>query len=291
MARVYLGPAGIPITLRQRKKNAGTADAVSYVREIGLNAMEVEFVQGVRMSRESAREVGEAAKEAGVRLSIHAPYFINLCSEEESKVRSSVERLRDSLDRGNTMGASVVVFHSAYYGKLGHDVCIKKVGDEMRGLIGWMEDNDISVKLGLETMARESQLGPLEEILDLVRSLSSPLVTAVVDWGHVYARNGGSIDFARILDEWSTALPGEVLHSHFTCVKFRNGKWVDEHEPLDAAAPPFEPLAEELGRRRELTVSIISETPLIEVDALKMRDILERYGNELATAEANGRKR
>ncbi len=146
-------------------------------------------------------------------------------------------------------------------------------------------------------MARESQLGPLEEILDLVRSLSSPpLVTAVVDWGgHVYARNGGSIDFARILDEWSTALPGEVLHSHFTCVKFRNGKWVDEHEPpLDAAAPPpFEPpLAEELGRRRELTVSIISETPpLIEVDALKMRDILERYGNELATAEANGRKR
>ncbi len=59
-----------------------------------------------------------------------------------------MERLRDSLDRGNTMGASVVVFHSAYYGKLGHDVCIKKVGDEMRGLIGWMEDNDISVKLG-----------------------------------------------------------------------------------------------------------------------------------------------
>jgi len=72
MAGVHIGPAGIPITLRQRKRNAGTMDAVRYVREIGLNAMEVEFVQGVRMSIEAAEEVGKIAEEAGVRLSSHA---------------------------------------------------------------------------------------------------------------------------------------------------------------------------------------------------------------------------
>ncbi len=74
--------------------------------------MEVEFVQGVRMTREAAMDAGEVARELGVRLSVHAPYFINLCSEEKEKVEASLSRLQESLDRGGeAMGATVVVFH------------------------------------------------------------------------------------------------------------------------------------------------------------------------------------
>ncbi len=281
MAGVHIGPAGVPITLRQRKRNAGTMDAVRYVREIGLNAMEVEFVQGVRMSIEAAKEVGKIAKEVGIRLSIHAPYFINLCSDEENKVNASISRLRESLERGDAMGAKVVVFHPAYYGKLGHEGCFNKVKSEVNELIKWMMDNNINVKLGLEVMARDSQFGSLDETINLVKELSSELVTVVIDWGHVYARNGGSINYAEILDKWMDAFPRDELHTHFTCVKFRNGKWVDEHEPMDAETPPFEPLAAELGKRT-LSITIISETPLIEIDAIKMRDILIKHGNEIS---------
>ncbi len=99
MARVFLGPAGIPIGAKEKKRSAGTIDGIRYVREVGLNAMEVEFVQGVRMAREAAQEAGEVAKELGVRLSVHAPYFINLCSEEKEKVEASIARLEESLDR------------------------------------------------------------------------------------------------------------------------------------------------------------------------------------------------
>ncbi len=99
MARVFLGPAGIPIGAKERKRSAGTIDGIRYVREVGLNAMEVEFVQGVKMSREAAQEAGEVARELGVRLSVHAPYFINLCSEEKEKVEASIARLEESLDR------------------------------------------------------------------------------------------------------------------------------------------------------------------------------------------------
>ncbi|PSN89793.1 endonuclease IV, partial [Candidatus Marsarchaeota G1 archaeon OSP_B] len=76
MPKIYVGPAGVPISA----KGGSTIDGIKTVRSLGLNAMEVEFVQGVRMSPEMAKEAGKVAKELNVRLSVHAPYFINLCS-------------------------------------------------------------------------------------------------------------------------------------------------------------------------------------------------------------------
>ena len=281
MARVYIGPAGIPIGARERKKNAGTIDGIRYVKEVGLNAMEVEFVQGVRMSRDMAKEAGDVARELGIRLSVHAPYFINLCSDDKSKVEASIRRLQESLDRGEAMGATVVVFHPAYYGKLGPEGCYNAVKEAVLRLVDWMRESGLTnVKLGLEVMARKSQFGGLEETFRLVKEVNKPQVVAVVDWGHVYARNGGSIDYGAILDMWREYFGGQPMHTHFTCVKYRNGEWVDEHEPIDANTPPFEPLAVELGKR-DVEITIINESPLLEKDALKMVEMLTRYGNTI----------
>ena len=71
--------------------------------------MEVEFVRGVSMNEEKAKEVGKVAKELGIRLSVHAPYYINLCNPE--KLRDSEKRIIDSCHRGHAMGAGTVVFH------------------------------------------------------------------------------------------------------------------------------------------------------------------------------------
>ena len=281
MARVYIGPAGIPIGARERKRNAGTIDGIRYVKEVGLNAMEVEFVQGVRMSRDMAKEAGDVARELGIRLSVHAPYFINLCSDDKSKVEASIRRLQESLDRGEAMGATVVVFHPAYYGKLGPEGCYNAVKEAVLRLVDWMRESGLTnVKLGLEVMARKSQFGGLEETFRLVKEVNKPQVVAVVDWGHVYARNGGSIDYGAVLDMWREYFGGQPMHTHFTCVKYRNGEWVDEHEPIDANTPPFEPLAVELGRR-DVEITIINESPLLEKDALKMVEMLTRYGNTI----------
>ncbi len=281
MARVYIGPAGIPIGARERKKNAGTIDGIRYVKEVGLNAMEVEFVQGVRMSRDMAKEAGDVARELGIRLSVHAPYFINLCSDDKSKVEASIRRLQESLDRGEAMGATVVVFHPAYYGKLGPEGCYNAVKEAVLRLVDWMREGGLTnVKLGLEVMARKSQFGGLEETFRLVKEVNKPQVVAVVDWGHVYARNGGSIDYGAVLDMWREYFGGQPMHTHFTCVKYRNGEWVDEHEPIDANTPPFEPLAVELGKR-DVEITIINESPLLEKDALKMVEMLTRYGNTI----------
>mgnify|MGYP001770702670 CR=1 FL=1 len=279
MAKVYVGPAGVPIGLKGKRS---TLDGIKYVKDIGLNAMEVEFVRGVRMSVADAENAGKLAKEIGVRLSVHAPYFINLCSDKSDTVEASIKRLMESLERGEAMGATVVVFHPAYYGKLGPEGCYNAVKEGVLRIIDWMRENGIkNVKLGLEVMARRSQFGGLEETFKLVKEVNHPQVVAVVDWGHVYARNGGSIDYRAVLSMWREYFSNQPMHTHFTAVKYRNGEWVDEHEPIDTNNPPFEPLAQELAKE-DLEVTLICESPLLEQDALKMKDMLLKYGNIIA---------
>ncbi|MFN3804236.1 MAG: TIM barrel protein [Pyrobaculum sp.] len=274
MAKVYLGPAGIPQYVAKAKS---TLEAVRVVRELGLNAMEVEFVQGVRMSRELARQVGKVAQDYGVKLSIHAPYFINLCSEEVEKVEKSRWRLVESLDRASHMGAWVVVVHAAYYGKLGPTGCYQKVKEELAR--AYKEAGAGSVYIGVEITARNNQFGSVEEAFSLAREL--PFVTPVVDWGHLYARNNGVINYGEVLDLWAREFKDALMHTHFTSVRYRNGRFVDEHEPLEYNMPPFEPLAVEL-KKREIAITLICESPLLEKDALYMKQILERHGVHLA---------
>jgi deoxyribonuclease-4 len=275
MANVYLGPAGIPQYVVRAKS---TLDAVKAVRELGLNAMEVEFVQGVRMSRELAKQVGKAARDYRVRLSVHAPYFINLCSEEAEKVEKSRRRLVDSLDRAYHMEAWVVVVHAAYYGKLGPERCYEKVKEELER--AYKESGIGSgVYIGVEVTARNNQFGNVEEAFRLAKEL--PFVTPVIDWGHLYARNEGAINYGEILDLWTREFGGRHMHTHFTSVRYRNGRFVDEHEPVERNMPPFEPLAKEL-KTRDMTITLICESPLLEKDALLMKEILERNGVHLA---------
>ena len=275
MAKVWLGPAGIP---KYVKKAKDTADGVKAVKELGLNAMEVEFVQGVRMGADAAERVGIVARELGVKLSVHAPYFINLCSDE--KAEASMKRLWDSVDRAHRMGAWIVVVHAAYYGKLGPDRCYEAVKTRLGELTDKMLDEGIDdVIIGVEITARNNQFGSVEEAFGLAKELKR--VRPVVDWGHLYARNNGTIDYGSVLDLWRSTFGDEHMHTHFTSVKYRNGKYVDEHEPISVNMPPFEPLAEELSKR-DISITLICESPLLDQDALLMKEILEKHGVRLA---------
>ena len=81
---IFLGSAGIPGTV----KRGNTIDGVIEVARLELNAMEIEFVRSVYMNEKTAKEVGEVAKENNVRLSVHAPYYINLCSKDAKIIKT-----------------------------------------------------------------------------------------------------------------------------------------------------------------------------------------------------------
>ena len=123
--KIKLGPAGIP-----QKCKGSSIDGVRFVAEEGLQAMEISFVRGVKMGNEMALKLGEVAKQSGVELSVHAPYYINLASHEKKIQKESIQRINDSLERAHLMGAKIVVIHAGYYGE--HRSEERRVGKECR---------------------------------------------------------------------------------------------------------------------------------------------------------------
>ncbi|AKA74945.1 endonuclease IV [Saccharolobus solfataricus] len=275
MAKIYLGPAGVPHSAK--KKN--TVEGIRTVKELGLNAMEVEFVQGVRMSKETAEETGQVARELGVRLSVHAPYFINLCSEEKEKIEASKQRILDTADRAELMGADAIAIHIAFYGKMTPEECYQNVKEGLEEVIDKAREMGIrNVKFGVETMAKETAFGTLDEVISISKELKG--VIPYIDWAHTFARQGGEIDYGKIIDRLIKELGLTHINSHFESLVYRRGKYVDEHIPIDANAPPFEPLAKEL-LKRDISITLICESPELERDALKMKEVLERLGYRL----------
>ena len=65
-------------------------DAPAWLAQMGLTAFEYQCGRGVRCGEETALKIGAAAKQHGIRMSIHAPYFINLSSEESERMEKNV---------------------------------------------------------------------------------------------------------------------------------------------------------------------------------------------------------
>jgi len=275
--KIWIGTAGVPVSSKERS----TVGGIKRVAELKLNAMEVEFVRGVKMSNKMAEEVGKVASELKIRLSVHAPYFINLCSLEKEKLEASKKRILDSVERAHLMEADVVVFHPGYYGKLSKEEAYEKVREACEDLLdrikekGWGE-----VRLGLETTGKISQFGELEEIVRICKEVKG--CHPVVDWAHIYARNGGRINFQEIFEKIS-ALKMKHLHTHFSGMEFSpvaaTGKGNERrHLNLtEGAKPDYKPLVEEILKRK-IDITLISESPNLEGDALFMKEMFEKNG-------------
>ncbi len=261
-------------------KDRSTAGGLLRVKELGLNAMEVEFVRGVTLSVEAAREVGKIAKKLKIKLSVHCPYFINLCSPEKKKVEASKKRIIESARRASAMGADIVVFHPGYYGKLSPEEAYELVKSADEDMVDRLRGEGIrKVKLGHETTGKLSAFGTLDEIVRLCREV--PQSVPVVDFAHIYARQGGKIDYEKIFEKLKP-LKLKHLHAHFTSMEWtpaKNGKGGNErrHLPLKVGKPPFKPLAREILKRK-INITIISESPVLELDSLEMKKIFEKLG-------------
>ncbi len=108
---VRFGPSGI----------GGAKEAVDnlkHYKEHGLNAAEIEFTYGVYIkNNKDAAIIGQEARKLDITLSIHAPYYINLASEDKKIIESSKKRILECCERGHYLGARYIIFHAAYYGK------------------------------------------------------------------------------------------------------------------------------------------------------------------------------
>lgn len=267
---IRIGTAGIPISTKEHNSIEG----IKRVAELGLNAMEVEFVRGVNMRLDTAKELGKTAKEYNIELSIHAPYYINLASHEKRKIEESKIRILDSMERGYAMGATIVVAHPGFYGKHAKDVCAQIITENCKDIVKRAKSKGWDVILGLETMGKQGQYGTLDELLTLSKEVKN--CQPVVDFAHIFARNGGSIDFKEVLDKMKDF---KHIHSHFSGINYSVvgiGKGNERnHLPLSCNNPDYHLLAKELAKRK-IDITLISESPIIEEDSLKLKEMIKK---------------
>ncbi len=267
--KLIFGTAGVPKSTKTSNSIAG----IERVRELGLECMELEFVQGVRMSEKGARNVLETARRENIALSVHAPYYINLNSPEEEKLKASMERIYQAARIGSLCGAESIVLHAAFYQKSSKQSVYENVSKALGELAGQFRDEGIAAVLRPETMGKRAQFGTLDEVLALSEEIEG--VMPCLDFSHMHAREGKENsyhEFMAILSKVEDTLGKEGLenmHMHVSGIEYdRNGE--KRHLTLKESDFNYPELLRDL-KEFEVKGLVICESPIMEEDALLLK--------------------
>ncbi|MBI2649707.1 TIM barrel protein [Candidatus Woesearchaeota archaeon] len=270
MKELLFGTAGIPLSSNPRT----TSDGIKHVRKLGLQAMELEFVHSINITKDKAPEVKKAAEQSNVVLTCHAPYFINLNSLEKAKIKASIDRIVNSARITNLCGGYSVCFHAGFY--MGQDAnkTYDAVKHSLKEIISILKREGINIWVRPETTGKETQFGNVDEILQLSQEIDN--VMPCVDFAHFHARTNGKYntykEFASILESIEKKLGRkglENMHMHITGIAY-GPKGEKNHLTLKESDLNYQELLKALKDFKVKGVAI-SESPNIEVDALLMQ--------------------
>lgn len=272
MTKLLFGPAGVPLSSPKRETESG----IKHVKNLGLDCMELEFVQSVRMKPLKAQKVKKIAEETGVRLTVHAPYYINLNSREEEKLLASKKRLIDAARIGYLAGAESVVFHAAFYQKRDPDEVYEKVKEALAEVMEILKEEGIKIDIRPETTGKPTQFGTVEEIISLSQEI--PGILPCIDFAHLHARTNGGMntyeDFMEVLEKIEKGLGKDALlrmHIHLSGIAY-NEKGEKNHLNLEESDMRYKDLLKAL-KEKEVEGFLISESPNLEEDALLAKKI------------------
>ena len=214
------GIVGVPRTSARPLTEHG----IRRVRELGLDCMEMGWVNGVRMNDATADRIARAAREHGVALTAHAPYFVNLCGNRAIVARS-VRRLLDTGRLAARCGAHSFCFHAGFYQLQKPARARHRVASQLKRVARRLRAERVPVDIRPELTGRRSQLGSLEELLRWSRGIAG--VAPCIDFAHHVARHAGAHrrydDFMALLMRIEARLGRaalERLHVHMTGIEY-----------------------------------------------------------------------
>ena len=258
-----------------------TVQAPEWIKAFGLDAYEFEAGNGLNAGDETLKKIGDAAREHGILMSFHTPYFISLSGTDPEKRLKSIDYISRSLHASELLGADTIVIHAGSAAKITREEAMRLASDTLEKNLEVNGHTDI--RMGIETMGKINQLGTLDEVIELCKI--SPKYHPVVDFGHLNARNVGnafpSVDsYREVFDKIANALGDEYaynLHCHFSKIEYTQA---GEKRHLTFAdtlyGPDFEPLAEAIIKEG-VAPRIISESDGTQAeDALAMKRMWEK---------------
>ncbi len=267
MPGLLFGTGGAPHSSREPTTVAG----IERIAELGLGCMELEFVQGVKMGERSARVVAETAARLNIKLTAHAPYFINLNSREDEKIRASQDRIVQTARIAQLCGAQSIIFHAAFYLGDPPEKTYEMVKRYLTEVLDWLDRENNRVWVRPEVMGKGSQFGTIEEILNLAAEIGGRLAPGI-DFSHWHARTGRYNtyeEFAAVLEQVKGRLGRQALdnlHIHVSGISY--GK-KGELKHLNLKESDFR--YDELLRALEdfgTSGVVICESPNLEEDAI-----------------------
>ena len=239
----------------------------AYTASFGLTAFEYQCGRGVRLAHDKAQALGKAAAAQGIALSVHAPYYISMSGLDDEKRLHSVDYLLQSCALVKALGGRRVVFHPGSCGKQSREAALEKALDTMRRAVAACDEAGYGdCILCPETMGKINQLGTVDEVLALCAV--DARITPCIDFGHIYARSGGTeltdtASYAALLDKLGDALGDDRavhFHAHFSRIAYTAGGEKCHLTLADTDyGPPHAPLLQ-LLKQRKLAPTVICES-------------------------------
>lgn len=252
---IRFGPAGLG-PVKEAINN------LNVYHKLGFRACEIAFTYGVYIKRfEEARLIGEHAKKLDIKLSIHAPYWLNLNSKEKIKVEQSKKRILDCCKIGEELGAYLVVFHPGYYAGISPENTYENIKNAILDMEKIIKENKWKIKIGPETMGKVNVFGSIEQISSLVNDTGSSFC---IDFAHIEARDK-KVDFDKIKRLFNK---NDTWHCHFSGIVYTDA---GERHHIKTPKDKLKELVKNLPKDKDIV--IINESPdMIEdsVEGLKI---------------------
>lgn len=276
---IRFGPGGND-TLFYSEGNKESTQMPEFLHRKGLSAYEYQCNRGVRISEIKAKKMSEEVKKYDIDISVHAPYYISLSSQEEEKRINSIKYITDSMNAVKLMGGNRVVVHAGSVMDMERSFAVKTAIETLKRAVNKADELGLGdVHICPETMGKINQLGNEKEIIEMCKIDDRLLPT--IDFGHLHCRNLGSLntekDFRDLLNMFLSELGYNRMknfHAHFSKMEFTKG---GEKRHVTFADEGYGPYFENLAgvlKELKLEPNIICESKdMMTIDAMKMKDI------------------
>ncbi|MCP2503675.1 MAG: TIM barrel protein [Candidatus Poseidoniaceae archaeon] len=288
---IKLGPAGVPLSCKGRTIVEGMDDIIS----LGLETMEVQTVRMVAPQHfEQYWQAGVLANKTEFEMNIHGPYYSELLGNRVERGRS-MTKIETTLQAARTINARHITLHAGHYGGMSPgSAANEQVANVFAGIVDrvheiWHDDEDefpvfpwikdgTPSKIGVETSGRQELWGSLEEVLEVVNHVEGTI--PVLNIAHIHARGHGKMrtseDYGELFDEVRETIGTKEFYCHFSGVEHRSGNAM-HYTQIKKSDLNFEPLAEFIVEDGGwLDITLISDSPLLEHDAMYMLQSIEK---------------
>lgn len=276
MSKLNFLTAGIPTI------SNSTISGLHDIIKLKLDGMELEYVRGVRLNKELAREIKKIKEENGLVLTAHGPYYINLNATEEEKIKNSYRHILETAEQAYNSGAFSCTFHAGFYLNKSKEQTYKTIKKHLEKIVEEVKSRNYKIWIRPETTGKETQFGNIDEIISLSQEIDQ--VLPCIDFAHIHARYNGKYntkkEFENLLNRIESDLGRQALenmHIHLSGINYTE-KGEKNHLNLQDSDMNYKELLTIL-KEYNVKGALVSESPNIEKDALLMKKYYTTFKN------------